>query len=177
MIAKLLGNKILMGDLAVAIMYAAYAFQIRRTLFGGSKPSRPNPIAWIGFGFLTGVGYFAAAQKGAASGSWVMGQTSVFCFIVACVSYFKHKDWWEEHRPRWDHWAALGAGTMLFALYLLCRNKAWGPVISAVLTASADVILYEPIFTDTYRTPHNECATAYALNSLKFVPSLSQWEV
>lgn len=163
-------EKALMGWLAVGIMAAAYAFQIWRTLFGKSQP---NPIAWVGFGFLTGVGYFAAVQKGAASGSWVMGFTSLCCFVVAGVSWFAHKErWMRKDGFPLANWVALAAGVILFTFYLTCKHFAWGPVLAAVLAASADVVLYEPIFHDTWHTPHNECATAYALNSAKFVPSL-----
>ncbi len=158
----------LMGILAVVIMLAAYGLQLWKTWQGKSEP---HPIAWFGFGFLTGVGYLVQLQKGAGAGSWVMGLTAIFCFFVGGMSEWK-KRWRMSDFGGWD-WAALAAGCGLFALYLASRNLSWGPFTSAVLATSADLILYVPIFKRTWMLPHAEYAPAYGLNSLKFIPSLA----
>ena len=155
--------KSLMGGLAVAIMLLAYDVQLLRISEGKSKP---HPIAWFGFGFLTGIGYFVQHQKDAGPGSWVMGLTAIFCFVIAGASHLKNPRRLDEF-DRWD-WAALVLGIGLFALYLISKNLSWGPTVSAILATSADVVLYVPIF----RQLEKEYAPAYGLNSLKFVPSL-----
>ncbi len=160
-------NEIFMGWLAVAIMLAAYASQLWKTWLGRSEP---HPIAWFGFGLLTGVGYLVQIQEGAASGSWVMGFTSIFCFLVGGLSMYK-KRWRMADFSKWD-WGALVAGLLLFVFYLSSKTLSWGPFLSAILATSADVVLYIPIFRRTWSHPVKETATAYGLNSLKFIPSL-----
>lgn len=100
-----------------------------------------------------------------------MGLTSVFCFIVAGVSYLTYTSYWKEKGvKRWDI-AAFFLGGLLFVLYWICKNNTWGPLATATLAAAADLILYFPILRETFHEPHKECATAYGLNSMKFIPS------
>jgi hypothetical protein len=155
-----------MGGLAVVIMLAAYIVQLWKTYEGKSEP---HPIAWFGFGLLTGVGYLVQWQKGAGAGSWVMGVTAIFCFLVGGMSQYKRR-WKVGDFDFWD-WVALGAGGGLFALYLMSRNLSWGPLVSAVLATAADLVLYIPIFKKAWMLPEKENRTSYGLNSLKFVPS------
>ena len=156
-----------MGSVAVVIMIAAYAWQLWKTWIGASKP---HPIAWVGFGLLTGIGYLVQYQEGAGAGSWVMGLTAIFCFLVAGMSQYK-VHWHISDFDGWD-WAALLCGIGLFVLYLISKNLSWGPTVSAVLATSSDLVLYIPIFRKAWMLPDDECAPAYALNSLKFVPSI-----
>jgi len=162
-----LDTKAWLGGLAVAIMLWAYGVQLWKTWKGLSEP---HPIAWCGFGFLTGVGYLVQAHEGAGAGSWVMGLTALFCFLVGGMSQYK-KQWRMSDFGGWDM-ASLVAGIGLFSLYLFCRNLSWGPMTSAVLATSADVVLYIPIFKRTWSLPDKEYAPSYGLNSLKFIPSL-----
>ena len=162
-----MSEKILMGGLAVAIMLLAYVLQLYKTWKGISEP---HPIAWFGFGLLTGVGYLVQLQKGAGAGSWVMGITAIFCFLVGGMSQYK-KHWRLINFNGWD-WGALIAGIGLFALYLICAKLAWGPIVSAILATSADLVLYIPIFKKAWMEPEKEYVPSYGLNSLKFVPSI-----
>lgn len=163
LITHVLEDKALMGGLAVAIMFAAYGVQLWKTYKGESEP---HPISWLGFGFLTGVGYLVQWQKGAGAGSWVMGLTAAFSFLVGFTSQCK-KRWRMSDFDNWD-WASLVAGIVLFVVYLASKNLSWGPLVSAVLATTADLVLYVPIF----KNARKENATAYGLNSLKFIPSL-----
>lgn len=160
-------NKVLMGSLAVAIMLVAYGLQLWRTYEGKSEP---HPIAWFGFGLLTGAGFLVQWQKGAGAGSWVMGLTAIFCILVGGMSQYK-KHWRMSDFDRWD-WAALILGGGLFVIYLISRNLSLGPLVSACLVTAADLVLYWPIIHRSRTYPHKEYAPAYGLNSLKFVPSL-----
>lgn len=159
--------KTAMGLVSVSIMVVAYGVQLWKTYIGESEP---HPIAWFGFGLLTGVGFFIQQQEGAGAGSWVMGLTAISCFLVGGMSQYK-KRWHLSDFDGWD-WAALVLGIGLFALYMVSKNLSWGPFVSAVLATSADLVLYIPIFKKAWMLPKKENATAYGLNSLKFVPSL-----
>jgi len=158
--------KTAMGLLSVAIMLAAYGTQLRKTYRGESEP---HPISWVGFGFLTGVGYVVQWQKGAEAGSWVMGLTAVFCLLIAGMSQYKKH--WHLRDFGAEDWKAFVGGVVVFAVYLLSLRYSWGALVSALLATSADLLLYKPIISHVRRTPERESATAYGLNSLKFVPS------
>jgi hypothetical protein len=153
-------------------MVFAYSAQLCKTYKGKSEP---HPIAWFGFGFLTVMGFLIQWQKGAGAGSWVMGMSSVFCFFVGGMSCYK-KEWKRNDFDGWD-WSALTAGAGLLVLYLISRNLSSGPLVSVVLVTVANLVLYTPIFKRTWMLPGKESATAYGLNSLKFVPSLFAMDV
>jgi hypothetical protein len=162
-------EKVFLGGLAVAIMLVAYGVQFWKTYVGKSEP---HPITWVGFGFLTGVGFLVQWHEGAGAGSWVMGWTAIFCFAVAAMSLWKKRNGWHwSDFTAWD-WTALISGGGLFALYLISKNLSWGSFVSAILATSADVVLYWPTFRKAWLLPEKENATAYGLNSFKFIPSL-----
>src|ERR1035437_2613885 len=75
-----------MGALSVTITLLAYAVLLRQIIWG---TKRPSPIAWIGFGLCTGVGYLVQFYAGVGAGSWTMGVTAFFCFIVGGASMLK----------------------------------------------------------------------------------------
>ena len=167
LIHLLFDYKTFMGWLAIAIMLIAYSGQLWKIWTGIPKS---HPVAWFGFGFLTGVGYLVQRQEGGGSGSWVMGLTAIFCFIISFSSFYRRGGTLRDF-DRWD-WTAFIFGTITFAVYLASKKLSWGPVTSAVLAAAADVILYWPIWKDSWREPEKEYVPGYALNSAKFVPSI-----
>lgn len=159
--------KTAMGLLAVVIMLAAYGVNLWKTYIGKSEP---HPIAWIGFGLLTGIGFVIQWQKGAGAGGWVMGLTAIFCIFIAAMSQYKRR-WHLSDFDRED-WSSFAGGIVVFAIYLLSLRLSWGALISASLATLADLWLYVPILKKVWSYPETENATAYFLNSLKFVPAL-----
>jgi hypothetical protein len=166
-----IGYKNALGLMALVIMFAAYGIQLWKTTQGKSEP---HPIAWFGFGLLTGVGYLVQWQKGAGPGGWVMGVTALFCFLVAGLSQYKRR-WQLTDFDKWD-WGAMLSGVGLFLLYIASRGLSSGPLVSAILATSADLALYIPIFKRAWMLPRKEVATAYGLNGVKFLPSLFAME-
>jgi hypothetical protein len=162
------------GWLAVVVMCAAYSVQLWETYH---KRSEPHPVAWIGFGFLTAVGFLVQRQSGAGAGSLVMGFTALFCFGVGLMSLLRKAGYWHlSDFDGWD-WGALIAGGAFFAVYLISRRLSWGPLVSVVLATLADLLLYIPIFKRAKTFPDKESAWAYGLNAAKFVPSLVAMDV
>ena len=150
-----------MGALSVFIMliaYTVYLWQTRRA--GGIQP---HPFSWLLWGFVTGVAYLVQATKGAGPGSWVVGLTALMCFLISALSLFKH---------RWSFslfdWLSLAAGLVVLGYYMLSKN----PTLSAILATSTDVIGYGSTVKKGWSEPRKDSATSFALNSLKFVPSL-----
>jgi|ERR1039458_7543344 hypothetical protein len=150
-----------MGILSVIIMLAAYTTYIWQTARAGGV--RPHPFSWFLWGVVTGVAYLVQITQGAGAGSWVVGFTAVICFLIGAVSLFKHR--W--HFSLFD-WLSLAAGLLVFLYYMLSRN----PTQSAILATATDVIGYGSTIKKGWAEPHGDSAPSFALNSIKFIPSL-----
>src|SRR4051794_16401006 len=120
-----------MGILSVLIMLIAYAIYLWQT--ARADGVRPHPFSWFLWGFVTGVAYLVQLTQGGGAGSWVVGFTALFCFLIGAISFLKRK--W--HFSLFD-WLSLGAGLLVFGYYLLSKNPTW----SAVLATTTDVIGY-----------------------------------
>jgi hypothetical protein len=150
-----------MGVLSVILMFLAYGIYIWQTM--KEHGVRPHPFSWFLWGFVTGVVYLVQVTQGAGAGSWVVGFTSVICFLVGGISFFK-----EKWRFSFFDWFCLVAGFVVFVYYLLSKN----PTQSALLATTTDVIGYGSTVRKGWAHPHKDSASSFALNSAKFVPSL-----
>ncbi len=154
------GYKETMGALAVLIALVAYGIYGWQTTTG---ETRPHPLSWLIFGILTGTGFLVQWNENAGAGSWVMGVTAAICFILAAVSVKKG-----ERTFPWYEWAFLIAAGVVFLFYLSTKE----PTSSAILATAVDVLGYGPTLTKAWSRPASDSVTSFALNSLKFIPSL-----
>jgi chromate transport protein ChrA len=159
-----IGYKEVMGALAVLIALIAYGIYGWQTTTG---QTRPHPLSWLIFGILTGTGFLVQLDEKAGPGSWVMGVTAAICFILAAVSVKKG-----ERSFPWYEWAFLIAAGVVFLFYLWTKE----PTSSAVLATAVDVLGYGPTLTKAWSRPATDSVTSFALNSIKFVPSLFAME-
>lgn len=153
-----------MGAFAVLIALVAYGIYGWQTAGG---QTRPHPLSWLIFGLLTTTGFLVQWNENAGPGSWVMGVTAAICFILAVMSIKKG-----ERRFPWYEWAFFFAASVVFLFYLWTKE----PTVSAVLATTVDVIGYGPTLTKGWSRPATDSVTSFALNSLKFVPSLFAME-
>jgi hypothetical protein len=160
----LFGFKEEMGALAVLIALIAYAIYGWQTIRG---ETRPHPLSWLIFGILTGTGFLVQWNQGAGAGSWVMGFTAVICFVLAGMSVKKG-----ERIFPWYEWTFLIAAGVVFIFYIWTKE----PTISAVLATAVDVLGYGPTLTKAWSRPATDSVTSFALNSVKFIPSLFAME-
>lgn len=156
--------KEMMGALAVLIALIAYAIYGWQTATGHT---RPHPLSWLIFGILTGTGFLVQWNQGAGAGSWVMGFTAVICFVLAAMSIKRG-----ERTFPWYEWAFLIAAGVVFIFYIWTKE----PTASAVLATAVDVLGYGPTVTKAWARPATDSVTSFALNSVKFVPSLFAME-
>ena len=152
--------KEVMGILSVAIMAAANATYIWQTT---GTDVQPHPFSWFLWGFVTGVVYLVQVHERGGPGTWVVGFTSIICFLIGAISFFRHR----SRFTKFD-WGALIAGLLVFAFYLASRH----PTQSAILATATDVIGYASTIRKGWAEPHKDSVTLFALNSAKFVPSL-----
>jgi hypothetical protein len=134
------------------------------------KGSRPHILTWLAFGGFTAVGWFVQVGKGAGSGGWAMGVTSGSCFIVSAASVWKQRqekrEWWIFP---WRDWKWLVAAVVVFVIYLRLPTH---PNVAAICATLADLASYGPTINQGLRDPRRDSIPAFALNSLKFIPTL-----
>jgi hypothetical protein len=66
----------------------------------GETPAKRHPLSWCLFGFLTATGWIVQEAQGAREGSWCLGVTAGFCFLIALVSYLRFSDDWRRSWAR-----------------------------------------------------------------------------
>jgi hypothetical protein len=157
---SVLTSKDLMGALAVAIAIVAYGIYFWQTLAGAA---RPHPLSWLIFGILSGTGWLIQLDQAAGPGSWVMAVTAAACLLLCLMGL-----WRGERVFPWYEWAFLLAAAVIFIFYLLSRQ----PTLSAVLATAVAVLGFGPTVTKSWSRPYADSVTSFALNGLKFVPSL-----
>ncbi len=153
--------KIALGALSFAIgvvAYGIYFWQITKK--GGVQP---HPFSWFLFGLVTVVAFLAQRQRGAGAGSWVTGLSAVVCLIIGALSLLRHR--W---RFRGFDWLSLGTGLAVFMFYLVAKD----PTSSAILATATDVVGFAPTLKKGWIEPHQDSATSFALNGIKFVPAV-----
>ena len=163
-----------MSIVGVAITLGAYGVLLSAMHFKGKRPS---PIAWIGFGFCTGVGYAVQWAEGVKGPSWTMGVTAFFCFVVGLdallLRYRDTKRSGTRYATTLTQWAALGLGLITFAAWAFCYAYRWSEAWAAVLATASDLLLYIPAIIDDWKAPELDSRFAYFLNTIKFVPGLA----
>ncbi|MDP2821334.1 MAG: hypothetical protein Q8O52_01455 [Sulfuritalea sp.] len=145
--------------------YAAYLGQMY-----SSHPRqvvKPQPLSWIGFGFLTGAGWLIQVAQGGDEGSWCLGITALACLLIGGLSLVKFP--WNFDRRS----ASIAAvGIALFILSIPTRTLDGWATFSAICVTLADVAFYEPTIKKALRSPYEESVTNFTFNSIKCVPAL-----
>ena len=156
--------KILLGLAAAGVGIAAYAYYFRGILAGKTKP---HVFTWLIWSLITSIVFAAQVQKGAGPGAWVTGVTALCTFLVAAIACKSgRKD------IRLLDWFCLAGALLGLGLWITTNDP-----LSAVVTVTlVDAIAFLPTFRKAYHKPLEENATAFALNSLKFVFGLAALE-
>ena len=149
-----------LGILSVALAIVAAAIYIAQTLRG---EVRPHPLSWFLFGILSLTGYLVQRDQGAHQGSWTLLAMTIICFTFVAASVARGER--SFSRAEWAFVAAAGA---VFVLYMFTRDAN----VAAALTTAIDALGYGPTFVRGWSRPTKDSATSFALNGVKFVPSL-----
>jgi hypothetical protein len=149
-----------LGLLSVALAVLAAVIYIAQTLRG---EVRPHPLSFFVFGVLSLTGYWVQRDQGARQGSWTLLAMTVICFLFVAVSVARGER--SFSRTEWAFVAAAGA---VFALYMFSRDAN----VAAALTTAIDALAYGPTFTRGWSFPRKDSVTSFAINGVKFVPSL-----
>ena len=153
-----------LGVLSVALAVLAAVIYIAQTLRG---EVRPHPLSWFLFGVLSVTGYWVQRDQGARQGSWTLLAMTVICFLFVAVSVARG-----ERSFSRQEWAFVVAAGAVFATYMFTHDAN----VAAALTTAIDALGYGPTFTRGWSFPRKDSATSFALNGVKFVPSLMAME-
>jgi hypothetical protein len=165
------------GYISVAITlsgYTIYIWQMYPAL--GESPAKPHPLSWCLFGFLTATGWVAQVAQGAQEGSWCLGVTAGFCFLIALISYVRfsndwRRSWADGNNLRFD----LVVTALALALFLGSLAVIGDPRLAsaaALCATGADFISYWPTFKKAWSRPEEDSALNFGYNSIKCLPAL-----
>ena len=149
-----------LGLLSVALAVLAAVIYIAQTLRG---EVRPHPLSWFLFGVLSLTGYLVQRDEGARQGSWTLLAMTIICFLFVAASVARG-----ERSFSRQEWAFVAAAGAVFVLYMFTRDAN----VAAALTTAIDALGYGPTFVRGWSRPWKDSATSFALNGVKFVPSL-----
>ena len=149
-----------LGLLSVALAILAAIIYIAQTLRG---EVRPHPLSWFLFGILSLTGYLVQRDEGARQGSWTLMAMTVICFLFVAASVARGERSFSRRE-----WAFAVAGGAVFVVYLFTRQSN----VAAALTTLVDALGYGPTFVRGWSQPKKDSVASFALNGIKFVPSL-----
>jgi hypothetical protein len=149
-----------LGILSVALAIIAAIIYVFQTLRGDV---RPHPLSWFLFGILSATGYWVQRDQGAHQGSWTLLAMTIICFVFVAASVARG-----ERSFSRQEWSFAVAGGAIFVLYLFTRE----PNVATALTTIVDALGYGPTFVRGWSHPRKDSVTSFALNGVKFVPSL-----
>jgi hypothetical protein len=152
--------KLFFGVLSIMFALIAYYFYFRDMFRGKTKP---HAFSWLVWGLLSGIGFFAQVSARAGIGAWATGLTSLVSLSI-CVFAFKIGG----TRPTPFDWTLLSAALLSLLLLFVAKSEE----IALVLTLSALVAGFAMNIRKAYRKPLEENATAFWLNTLKFIPAI-----
>jgi hypothetical protein len=149
-----------LGILSVALAALAAVIYIAQTLRG---EVRPHPLSWFLFGILSLTGFLVQRDEGARQGSWTLMAMTIICFLFVGASVARG-----ERSFSRQEWAFAVAGGAVFVVYLFTGRAN----VAAALTTLVDALGYGPTFVRGWSQPKKDSAASFALNGVKFVPSL-----
>lgn len=149
-----------LGILSVILAVLAAVIYIAQTLRG---EVRPHPLSWFLFGILSLTGFLVQRDEGARQGSWTLLAMTIICFLFVAVSVARG-----ERSFSRQEWAFVAAGGAVFVVYLFTRQSN----VAAAMTTLVDALGYGPTFVRGWSQPKKDSVASFALNGVKFVPSL-----
>ena len=155
-----MNSKLIFGVLSIIPAVFAYYFYFRAIFSGKTKP---HAFSWLVWGILAGNGFFAQISANAGIGAWATGLTSVVSLTIFCFALYRG-----DTQPTWFDRAMLGIALTSLVLLLAIDSKE----IALCLTLIALVAGFAMTFRKAYKKPAEENATAFFLNTLKFIPAI-----
>lgn len=130
---------------------------------------KPHPLSWFVWAWVTGVATAIQGLRGAGWGTSVTLFTAVCCVIIWLVALRKRQrsldDMQESRLIKGINLTSIAFAFGAIVLYGLVKD----PRSAAALVTLADLLGYIPTAQQIWRHPKSDSATAYCLNSVKFL--------
>jgi hypothetical protein len=149
------------GILALVIAIISYTIYITHTLKGWTKP---HAITWLVWALLNGFVFAEQLAAGAGAGAWVTGAAAVANILIAGLALFKG----ERSITHLD-WLCLALTVAL----LLSWQSIDDPTVAVLLAIAIFMIGFIPTLRKSAKSAHEETATTFALNGVKFLLAIA----
>lgn len=127
------------------------------------KRTKPHAFSWLVWATIMSITFYASFSTGGGAGSWVVGATALACLSVFVVALFRG----EKDITLLDK-LCLSASLLGIVIWVGTAN----PLSAVIIVSVADAAGFVPTFRKTYRKPHEETLSLYALNGLGLAMSL-----
>lgn len=108
---------------------------------------------------MSGIAFFGQIVGGAGIGSFLLGFTTVMCFLIALLSIKKGtKD------IEFVDWLTAAGSMSALIFWVLTKT----PYLSVIIITVSDLLATFPTIRKTYKNPYQETSIFYLLNTIKF---------
>jgi len=152
--------KNILGLISGAMAVLAYWIYLKDVF---ANKTTPHTFSWLIWGLLATTAYFGQVTGKAGAGGWVTGITALGCLFIFVVAIFKG-----EKDIRTIDKILLAIASLSIILLVTVKDAR----ISTTLAIVALVIGSFLTMKKAYYKPNEETAKTFALNSIKFVPSI-----
>ena len=154
-------EKEILGAIATVIGLFGYGIYIFGIIKGITKP---HAFSWLVWGIINSIIFVIQVVENAGPGAWVMGASTLSCFIIAAMAYKVRS----KNSITKGDWAALISSLLAIPLWLLTQNPVWSVILLTVI----DSVAFYPSIRKGYVSPHEEMIFKYAINTLKHLLSV-----
>lgn len=147
---------VVLGIIAASFGIAGYVLYIRSILQGFT---RPHIFTWLIYVIIDGTICAAQLAGGGGAGAFVVAIGVVANAAIVILSFRRG----EKHITRSD-WACFVLALLAIPLWWLTSD----PLSAIVILVVANLLAYIPTFRKSYAKPHEESASIWALDVLRF---------
>ncbi len=149
------------GLVSLGIAIISYTIYITHTVRGSTKP---HAITWLIWALLNGFVFSEQLAAGAGPGAWVTGAASIANVAIAGLALFKG-----ERTITHLDWLCLALTSVLLFSWQTIED----PSIAVVLAVIIFMIGFVPTLRKSVTRAHEETATTFALNGIKFLLAIA----
>ncbi len=152
--------KLLLGILSLVPAVIAYYLYFKAMF---ANKIKPQAFSWLVWGLLAGNGFFAQIHAHGGIGTWATGLTSAASLTIFCFASYRGV----TKATSFD-WTLLVLALTSLVLLIFISNKN----IALGLTMIALTAGFAMTMRKSYNRPSEESATAFLLNTIKFIPAI-----
>jgi hypothetical protein len=153
--------KDIIGFIAAALAFVAYAPYIRDLL---KNKTKPHPYSWFIWGLITAVIFALQISHKAGAGAYVTLTVAVLSFVIAGLSLVRNG---RGDIILWDT-VCLFVALVAICLWLFAKQ----PVLSMVLLVSIDLVGFIPTVRKAWSKPYEETLFTWELNGFRHALSV-----